>query len=80
MKRYDGHYYISLGRVCVWCGVPVVCVVRGVGPYRRYCDEHVSLSRAAPRSPKSGFPDGAGGGAGAGRAAFWCSLSVCTSL
>ena len=39
--------------------------MRGVGPYRRYCDEPFSLSRAAPRSHKSGFLDGAVGRAAA---------------
>ena len=52
--------------LCVaWCPGGV-CVVRGVWPYRRYCDEPFSSLPGGAREPQSGFPDGAGRGAGRG--------------
>ena len=50
--------------LCVeWCPGGV-CVVRGFGPYRRYCDEHFPCLWGGAREPQSGLPDGAGVGRG----------------
>ena len=56
-----------------WCAGGV-CVVRGVGPYRRHCDEHVPCLRWRPGAPQGGFQDGACFKGGLGRC--WRVLSV----
>ena len=42
----------SRGTLCPASPSVCVCVVRGVGPYRRYCDEHFPCLGRRPGAPK----------------------------